>query len=50
MFGFLLRVLLIGFVVYLLIGLAFGGYRRICGHYYWMRPTLQAPAVSQSWF
>ena len=38
MFGFLFRVLLIGFVIYLVIGLAFGGYARICSHYYWMWP------------
>lgn len=39
MMGLLLRIFLIGLVIYFLVGLVFGGYSRIKGVYYWMRPT-----------
>lgn len=38
MFGFLFRVLLIGLVIYLIMGLIFGWYSRIIAFYYWMLP------------
>lgn len=38
MFGFLLRVLLIGLVIYVVVALFCGGRDTIYQHYWWMRP------------
>ena len=40
MFGLLFRILLIGLVIYLIIGLATGWYGRICAYYCWMWPDV----------
>ncbi len=43
MFALLFRILLIGLVIYVLIGLAFGWYAEICHYYFWMLPSVRRP-------
>lgn len=38
MFGLMLRIFLIGLVIYILLGLVMGWYAHICHYYFWMRP------------